>query len=976
MAIKKTEYLKFGENLYEVIPPFASEEDRGGIIASPKTENETIEVKLGDDGKLYVPETDLTDYYNKAENDDFLSKKAEKEHNHEINHINGLQDALDNKSDNDHNHDDKYDALGSANSALSSANEYTDTQLEDLSGRVAYINATSNENVIDPETGTVTNITVDSALSSTSTNPVQNKVIKAELDKKANTSYIPTKTSQLTNDSGFITANDIPEIQVPDASLTQSGVSADAKVVGDRFGEIEGQISDKEASGTAQARVTEHNTSETSHSDIRLLIEGLATRLNALADSDDTTLDQMSEIVAYIKSNKSLIDSITTGKVSVSDIIDNLTTSVSNKPLSAKQGVQLKALIDAIVVPTKTSQLTNDSNFVTKEVTDNLQGQIVDLAVTPQMYGAKGDGVTDDTQAFKNALAENDNVFVPKGNYLITDTLDISYKKSLYSDDGQRATIHYNGSNSIINIGRISMFRNINITIKNAFNGIIFDTNNSGNTTNANACSSRVEHSNILFEVASPNADLIGITADSGTDPNNIPTKSGICFQTYRDIHLETSSKGYGHGIKMELIQGREFTEENKTGFPWITHIVFDDIYLGQPHTAIKATATNTSGAELFNRVNMGHILFNNVYTQFRTGETEIFLDLDHFSGYFTKCIGWDYHYLTNEGKKVNIIGDGVTACFSDCDMNFGKEFLQTCDFTAETEYNVTDNPEYFINKYFSGTVLSDGYDYIDAKIDTKLTGEYVSNIAEEKVNEILYSGYSNVLDDPLTQIKVGYRFSNSSQSWSENSEMTTVIIPLVTGGNIIRWLPSDYILSDDYMSVFFFNDDELTTGILIDESPNLWVSDGVNGYLKIDNPSGYKYASIPFKYTDSISSETMTITINREITGDGGKSYTEYLRESVITPAVEEEVKEYAQPKGNYLTEHQDLSDYAKLTDIPSVPTKTSQLQNDSGFITAEDIPESQVPDLSGYALKSNAETWTFTLTDGSTVTKKVVLA
>lgn len=58
------------------------------------------------------------------------------------------------------------------------------------------------------------------------------------------------------------------------------------------------------------------------------------------------------------------------------------------------------------------------------------------------------------------------------------------------------------------------------------------------------------------------------------------------------------------------------------------------------------------------------------------------------------------------------------------------------------------------------------------------------------------------------------------------------------------------------------------------------------------------------------------------------------------------------------------------------SVPSKTSQLTNDSGFITADDIPEAQVPDLSDYALKSSAETWTFTLADGSTVTKKVVLA
>ena len=108
-----------------------------------------------------------------------------------------------------------------------------------------------------------------------------------------------------------------------------------------------------EEAGTAESKVSEHNTSEASHNDIRLLVQGLTERLNALADSDDTTLDQMSEVVAYIKSNKSLIDAITTSKVNVSDIIDNLTTNVSNKPLSAAQGVALKALIDGITIPEK-----------------------------------------------------------------------------------------------------------------------------------------------------------------------------------------------------------------------------------------------------------------------------------------------------------------------------------------------------------------------------------------------------------------------------------------------------------------------------------------------------------------------------------------------------------------------------------------------------------------------------------------------
>lgn len=107
-----------------------------------------------------------------------------------------------------------------------------------------------------------------------------------------------------------------------------------------------------DAAGTASGAVAAHNTSGAAHADLRALIEGLTSRLNALADSDDTTLDQLSEIVAYIKSNKTLIDAVTTGKVSTSDIVDNLTTNSAGKVLSAAQGVALKAMIDGIVIPT------------------------------------------------------------------------------------------------------------------------------------------------------------------------------------------------------------------------------------------------------------------------------------------------------------------------------------------------------------------------------------------------------------------------------------------------------------------------------------------------------------------------------------------------------------------------------------------------------------------------------------------------
>lgn len=92
--------------------------------------------------------------------------------------------------------------------------------------------------------------------------------------------------------------------------------------------------------------ISVHTTSPDSHSDIRTNLEELRTLLTNFLDSDDTTLDQLSELISAIKANKDTIEAITTSKVNVTDIFDNLTTSLADKPLSANQGVVLKELID------------------------------------------------------------------------------------------------------------------------------------------------------------------------------------------------------------------------------------------------------------------------------------------------------------------------------------------------------------------------------------------------------------------------------------------------------------------------------------------------------------------------------------------------------------------------------------------------------------------------------------------------------
>lgn len=244
----------------------------------------------------------------------------------------------------------------------------------------------------------ITDYVVDTELSSTSSNPVENKVVQNAIqileDKKADKDELPSKTSELTNDSGFIT----------------------------------------------QAAVNEHNVSAESHSDIRSLISSLTTQVENFLDVDDTTKDQLSEIIALIENNEDLIEAITTGKVNVSDIVDNLTTNDSNKVLSAAQGVAIKGLIDALqgevdthehnyaasstpggdatsaITLTGLTSTVSELNFV-KGVSSNIQGQF-DSEISARESG--------DAQTLSDAMLYTDNL---KNGQVLENTEEIKNVK-------------------------------------------------------------------------------------------------------------------------------------------------------------------------------------------------------------------------------------------------------------------------------------------------------------------------------------------------------------------------------------------------------------------------------------------------------------------------------------------------------------------------------------------------------------------
>jgi hypothetical protein len=73
-------------------------------------------------------------------------------------------------------------------------------------------------------------------------------------------------------------------------------------------------------------------------------------------------------------------------------------------------------------------------------------------AVNVKMFGAKGDGRTDDTASFEQAIRAHDKIFVPKGNYRLTGTLALGRNTRLFGLTPSRSIL--GGSTSAGKRGR------------------------------------------------------------------------------------------------------------------------------------------------------------------------------------------------------------------------------------------------------------------------------------------------------------------------------------------------------------------------------------------------------------------------------------------------------------------------------------------------------------------------------------------
>lgn len=179
---------------------------------------------------------------------------------------------------------------------------------------------------------------------------VDKNYVDTQLATKANITDIPTKVSELTNDSGYLTA--IPEEYVTDTELESKGYLTEHQDISNLATKAEVQ-NKADVNHTHSQYLTTIPTEYITETELN---DALSTKANT---SDIPSLEGYAT-ESYVQ-NKIAEASLSGGEVDLSDYV---TKNDLNTKADKKHTHTVTDITD-LVIPTNTSDLTNDSGFIT-----------------------------------------------------------------------------------------------------------------------------------------------------------------------------------------------------------------------------------------------------------------------------------------------------------------------------------------------------------------------------------------------------------------------------------------------------------------------------------------------------------------------------------------------------------------------------------------------------------------------------------
>lgn len=266
--------------------------------------------------------------------------------------------------------------------------------------------------------------------------------------------------------------------------------------------------------------------------------------------------------------------------------------------------------------------------------------------VNVKQFGAKGDGVTDDTTFFVNSLKYNDCVFVPHGTYRLTHTVFLANGKKLYGDSNNKTVLLRDNTlgdtKNFILLSSNTSFRDFFIDVSGNFEGSVIKVSNK-----------------TLTDAVTKNTPIVNVAIDnisvyySGAPANK---HTSIIELSIED---DTSMQGF-YGVNVNNVQATCYPAWHagyfvkifaKPAGSWINGCVFNDCYIDGIRWGFFFGAEDDEHFRDTNNQGMvSNHLISNTQHQSKKDNTNSFVFLAKQAAIVSvdNCICWDWSSKNN----------------------------------------------------------------------------------------------------------------------------------------------------------------------------------------------------------------------------------------------------------------------------------------------------------------------------------------
>ena len=298
--------------------------------------------------------------------------------------------------------------------------------------------------------------------------------------------------------------------------------------------------------------------------------------------------------------------------------------------------------------------------------------------------------------------------------------------------------------------------------------------------------------------------------------------------------------------------------------------------------------------------------------------------------------------------RLSNVTNYNDTELKNQINSKANKTELHNHDNKAALDNITSENIEYWNNKSeFDGNYNSlSNKPIIPSKV-SELSNDkgFISDIPSEYVTETELNNKGYLTDH------------QDLSSYAKTSEIPTKVSELENDKNYISSIPGEYITetelnSKGYLTSIpreYVTETEINNRGYLTSIPSEYVTDSKlneKGYLT-EVPSEYVTETElnNKKYLTSVPSEYKTKTENDSLYQAKGSYLTSYTESDPTVPSYVKNIKET--DITNWTNKSNFSGSYNDLTNKPTIPSKTSQLTNDSGFLTEVELTQEQLNEI-----------------------------